>query len=210
MALSDTSCSRYSLQASSITCRTNAAMIGKISTACATIIAAGVNRIPREPNGPARDSSRYTNSPTTTGGRPIKPFSNAITPCRPGKRASASQAPRGSASSEAISTATPDTRNDNPAIDSKVLSSEMNSDQARERLCGISCMRCVYRSWMEFNLPRQRPGPKFFGGFAHRKREPDLHQGKQLFLARCCTCALGQVRHFTGILAVIPGSGRNA
>jgi len=139
LAFSDTSCSRYSPQASSITCRTSAAMMGKISSACATIIAAGVNRMPNAPNGPARDSNRYTSRPTTTGGSPIMPLRIAITPCRPGNCASASQAANGSASSVAASTATPDTRNDSAAIDSSVASSEAISDQASEKLCGISC-----------------------------------------------------------------------
>ena len=140
LALRETSCSRYSPQASSITCRASAAMMGKINSACATIIAAGVNRMPSAPNGPARDSSRYTSSPTTTGGRPIMPFSTAMTACRPGKRASASQAPNGNASSDAVSTAMPDTRNDKPAIDSMALFSDRIRAAASERLSAISCM----------------------------------------------------------------------
>ena len=38
--------------------RVSAAMIGITSSACATIMARGVNRMPRKPSGPERDSSR--------------------------------------------------------------------------------------------------------------------------------------------------------
>ena len=38
--------------------RVSAAMIGITSSACATIIAFGVNRMPSEPSGPERESRR--------------------------------------------------------------------------------------------------------------------------------------------------------
>ena len=37
----------------------------------AVIIAAGVKSQSRSPNGPLRESKRYTARPTTTGGKPI-------------------------------------------------------------------------------------------------------------------------------------------
>src|SRR6516164_2102240 len=52
------SSSWYSLAKSSMVCRASAAMIGAISTVCATIIACGVNRRPQDPSGPERDSRR--------------------------------------------------------------------------------------------------------------------------------------------------------
>ena len=52
------SSSRYSIHRSSMVCRASAAMIGVTRTACATIIACGVNRSPNEPSGPERDSRR--------------------------------------------------------------------------------------------------------------------------------------------------------
>ena len=38
--------------------RVSAAMIGVISTVCAMIMACGVNRMPQDPSGPERESSR--------------------------------------------------------------------------------------------------------------------------------------------------------
>ena len=52
------SSSRYSIQRSSMVWRASAAMIGVTRIACAMIIAFGVNRMPQEPSGPERDSSR--------------------------------------------------------------------------------------------------------------------------------------------------------
>jgi hypothetical protein len=80
-------------------------MIGAIRIVWAMIIACGVNRMPHDPSGPDRDSSRNTNSPTTTGGSPISALRTTIDPPRPRKRASASHAPSGSPISAASSTA---------------------------------------------------------------------------------------------------------
>ena len=55
---SEVSCSRYSFQASSVVWRARAATMGTTSTVCATTMAAGVKRMPKEPRGPARDSRR--------------------------------------------------------------------------------------------------------------------------------------------------------
>jgi hypothetical protein len=52
------SCSAYSSHSASSTCRVRAARIGVTSTACAMIIAPGVNSRPRLPSGPERESSR--------------------------------------------------------------------------------------------------------------------------------------------------------
>ena len=57
-APSDVSCSRYSVHASATIWRDSAAMIGAIRIVCAMTIAAGVNRMPNAPSGPARDSRR--------------------------------------------------------------------------------------------------------------------------------------------------------
>src|SRR5262245_27658951 len=50
------------------------------------IIALGVNKTPNCPKGPDRDNSKYTTSPTTTGGRPSSAFTMTIKALRPGKR----------------------------------------------------------------------------------------------------------------------------
>ena len=47
------------------------------------------------PSGPARDNSRYTIRPTTTGGSPMRAFNATINVCRPGKRVIAISAPSG-------------------------------------------------------------------------------------------------------------------
>src|SRR5258706_257652 len=104
-APSERSCSSYSRQASSIAWRESAAMIGRISTVCAITIAEGVNRIPREPSGPARERRRYTTRPTTTGGSPMNAFRNTISVRRPGNRPTARAAPSGKPRSAAMPTA---------------------------------------------------------------------------------------------------------
>ena len=102
---SERSWSWYSIHASSTACLASAAMIGRMSRVCAMTIAGGVNSSPYWPSGPARDSNRYTTSPTTTGGSPINALSRTTKACRPGKRATATAAPIGNASSVANSTA---------------------------------------------------------------------------------------------------------
>ena len=72
-----------------------AAISGVTRIACATTIAAGVNSRPSGPNGPERESKRYTTRPTTTAGRPMKAFSTATTTWRPGKEPVATSAPNG-------------------------------------------------------------------------------------------------------------------
>lgn len=97
--------SRYSSQRSSIVWRVRAAIIGRIRRACAMIIAAGVNKIPRSPSGPERDSRRYTAKPTTTGGNPMKALTSTTTAPRPENSVSARSAPSGSPSKAASPTA---------------------------------------------------------------------------------------------------------
>ena len=87
------SCSPLPCQASATSWRVSAATTGSTRIVCATIIAVGVNRMPSEPSGPARDSSRYTTSPTTTEGSASSVLSVAIAALRPGTRATASHAP---------------------------------------------------------------------------------------------------------------------
>ena len=70
--------------------------MGITSSVCAITIAPGVKRMPQEPSGPARESSRYTTRPTTTEGRPSRAFITTITARRPGKLATATAAPSGS------------------------------------------------------------------------------------------------------------------
>ena len=80
-------------------------MIGNTRNVCAMIIASGVKSRPYEPKGPARDSSRYTSKPTTTGGKPMKLFKTAITNERPGKGRRAISAANGRPINVAIKTA---------------------------------------------------------------------------------------------------------
>src|SRR5882762_387429 len=132
-APSERSCSSYSRQASSIAWRESAAMIGRIRIACATTIAEGVNRIPSAPNGPARESKRYTSNPTTTGGRPMRAFSTTITVCRPGKRPTAIAAPSGRPSNAAIATAERLTRRLRRTISISLASRPTSSARAAVR-----------------------------------------------------------------------------
>src|SRR5665647_1071986 len=99
------SSSRYSAQRSSMVWRVSAAMIGTIRMVWAITMAVGVNKMPNPPSGPDRDSRRYTASPTTTGGSPISALSSTTRTDRPGKRVSASSAPKGIPASAASTTA---------------------------------------------------------------------------------------------------------
>src|SRR5882762_5164556 len=130
---SERSCSSYSCQASSIAWRESAPMIGRIRIACAKIIAEGVKRIPSAPRGPARESRRYTSSPTTTGGKPMSAFSNTTTVCRPRKRPTALAAPRGKPSSAAIATADRLTRKLSRTISISLASRPIRSASAALR-----------------------------------------------------------------------------
>src|SRR6267154_1345795 len=132
-APSERSCSSYSRQASSIAWRESAAMIGRIRIACATTITEGVNRIPSAPSGPARESKRYTSSPTTTGGRPMSAFSNTITVCRPRKRPTAIAAPSGRPSRAAMATADRLTRKLSRTISISLASRPIRSASAALR-----------------------------------------------------------------------------
>ena len=109
-------------------------MIGAIRIVCATTIAAGVNRMPNVPSGPARDSNRYTTSPTTTGGNPISALSSTVSACRPGKRPTAIAAPSGRPMQAASSVAVRLTRSDNSTIASSFGSRWVTSVQATARL----------------------------------------------------------------------------
>ena len=60
-----------------------APMIGVTSTVCAITIASGVNSRPNGPSGPERESNRKTDSPTTTGGKPIRALSTTTSGSRP-------------------------------------------------------------------------------------------------------------------------------
>ena len=79
-------------------------------------MAVGVYSRPNTPSGPARDSSRYTPRPTTTGGRPISAFRKTMTGARPGKRRTPTAAPRVMPMTQAENTAVRLTDIDNPTI----------------------------------------------------------------------------------------------
>src|SRR5690625_269832 len=68
-------------------------------------MAVGVNSKPYDPSGPARDSVRYTASPTTTGGNPMKALSTTMSRLRPANCHSATAAPIGRPIKVAIATA---------------------------------------------------------------------------------------------------------
>src|SRR6056297_3381486 len=68
------------------------------------------------PSGPALDSIRYTNSPTTTGGSPISALSSTVTAPRPRKRNAPTTAPRGRPIRQAMATAVSVTRSDRRTI----------------------------------------------------------------------------------------------
>ena len=70
-------------------------MIGKIRMVCANIMAWGVNKIPKFPSGPARESSKYTSSPTTTGGKPISVLIKTTKIFLPGNFLTTKKEPKG-------------------------------------------------------------------------------------------------------------------
>jgi hypothetical protein len=108
--------SAYSAHSSDAGRCTSATTIGVASTACAMIIAVGVNKRPAEPSGPARDSSRNTPSPATTGGRPRKALVSTTSAWRPRKRLTARKAPNGAPIKSAIRLAVRLTRSDSVTI----------------------------------------------------------------------------------------------
>ena len=136
-APSERNCSSYSRQASSIAWRESAAMIGRIRIDWAMTIAEGVKSIPRGPSGPARESKRYTSSPTTTSGKPISALSTTITVCRPGNLLTAIAAPIGKPSSAEIATAERLTRRLRRTISTSFESSPTNSARAVFRASGM-------------------------------------------------------------------------
>ena len=93
-------------------------MRGTTSTTWAITMAVGVYSKPSSPKGPERDKSRYTTTPTTTEGSPMKPFATMASVCLPGKRPTARQAPAGRPISKPIATASPLTCSDSSAISS--------------------------------------------------------------------------------------------
>ena len=86
------------------------------------IIAIGVNNKPRVPSGPARESTRYTIRPTTTGGRPIKAFKRTTIVVLPGNRKTARAAPNGKPIKLAARTAAKLTCKDKTTISAKLPS----------------------------------------------------------------------------------------
>jgi NAD(P)-dependent dehydrogenase (short-subunit alcohol dehydrogenase family) len=68
---------------------------GRADKVTGAIIAAGGKRRPKGPRGPDRDSSRYTASPATTGGRPSRLLAITTSMPRPRNRYTASAVPNG-------------------------------------------------------------------------------------------------------------------
>ena len=97
-------------------------------------MAVGVNRMPQEPSGPERDSSRYTTKPTTTEGSASKVFSTPTTKPWPGKRTTANQAPRASPMPAPSRQAVPLTCSDRPTTCARRGSAPRISDPAVARL----------------------------------------------------------------------------
>ncbi len=113
-----------------MTWRVSAAMMGAIRTAWATIIACGVNRMPKLPSGPERDSRRNTTSPTTTGGSPMLPLRSTISTLRPGNRVRATSAPSGMPTREARTVADRVTNSDRPTIANRFASPDQINSKA--------------------------------------------------------------------------------
>jgi hypothetical protein len=110
--------------------------IGKASVAWAIIIAAGVNNRLSLPSGPECDNSRYSASPTTTGGRPKSALATTTIASRPGNRQIANAVPSGRPRTAAAPLADRLTDSDSPTIrqNSRLASaseSEMKSFTAR-------------------------------------------------------------------------------
>ena len=94
------------------------------------IIAEGLNKRPNPPKGPERDNNRKNVNPTTTGGRPISALIATIATDRPGKRDTASKAPKGRPISAARHTAVKVTRRDRATIPKNTGSRRMISARA--------------------------------------------------------------------------------
>ena len=106
----------------------SAATIGVAITAWAMTMAVGVYSSPSAPSGPLRHSSTVTNSPTTTGGRPIPVLAAASSTRRPANRPRARAVPKGTPSSSATAVAVSDTRSVSAVID-QVSSSPVSSSR---------------------------------------------------------------------------------
>ncbi len=91
-------------------------------------MAVGVYSNPSAPSGPLRHSSTVTNSPTTTGGRPIPVLAAASSTRRPANRPRARAVPKGTPSSSATAVAVSDTRSVSAVID-QVSSSPVSSSR---------------------------------------------------------------------------------
>ena len=122
VAFNDTKKSRYSSHNDLIVrCETDA-IIGSIIKNCAIIIAIGVNKRLKTPNGPELDNNKYTKSPITTGGSPISAFIRTIMLLLKRKLETANQEPKGIPTREAIRVAVKVTCSDLPEITYKSLS----------------------------------------------------------------------------------------
>ena len=98
-------------------------------------MAVGVNKMPQDPRGPARDSIRYTSSRTTTEGMASKVLMAQTTTGWPTKRLTANHAPTARPSAAPIRLAVPLTWRDNATVCHNTGSPLMMSSPARCRLC---------------------------------------------------------------------------
>jgi hypothetical protein len=79
-----------------------------------------LNNQPKKPNGPERESSKYTTNPTTTEGTAKKVLSTVSTAPRPTKRATPSQAPSTMPMQQASAHAVALTANERHTMDRRV------------------------------------------------------------------------------------------
>ena len=76
-----------------------------------------LNSHPKKPNGPVRDSKRYTNKPTTTEGKANKVLSTVNSTPRPLKRTTPNQAPKATPRPHAMALASTLTHSERPTMD---------------------------------------------------------------------------------------------
>src|SRR5512137_572351 len=85
-------------------------------------------------------------TPTITDGRPIMAFSTAVSAPRPGKRATATQAPTGRPITAPITTALPLTRSDSSTMSISRDSSWVSRAKASASVASISAAPTVHRA----------------------------------------------------------------
>jgi len=114
---------------------------GKTKTACANTIALRLKSQPKKPNGPERDSIKYTNKPTTTEGKANKVLSTVNTASRPAKRATPNQAPKTKPNAHANVVLRLLTHNERATIDHNKGSKLNKSETAAQALSNKEAMK---------------------------------------------------------------------